>query len=718
MLGFLFPDRSNAEPYRFSPNPSVTADTRIIGVKALISLIEAGESLGYAREVALADLDEARRALDQPRSRISWRSLVRTVENLERAGMSIAELERAGAHIARSPHLLVRPVAAFFLRAEHALYVGLRWAGPATFPVMSAELDYRGREMRMTLELSDEMPGCAGYFHVCKGAIAAVPTAVGQPPAVVAARISSRVGEFDIRCAPFDRGAVRLGRIARALQSVPRMVETLVEQQSAILSSLDAARDSESQLLRVLSALPDAAVIVRDDVIVCANPTLARALGYERASELSGACWSKLVEPRARQLASAQPGVTECRVLHRDGREVDLELSPRQRIEYEGADAELLLARDVTERNRLVGQLATADRMASLATVAAGIAHEINNPLAMVIGNLELAQRDDRDTREYLRAASEGAARVREIVRELGVFARPDHDTVVAVDLGEVVESTVALARAQIAPRATLRLELERVPVVSGSRGKLGQVLLNLLINALEALPPDRSADENRITVRLSRGDTGARLEVEDNGMGIARAAQPHVFAPYFSARASGGGTGLGLAVAHDIVTKSRGAIGFSSRPGAGTTFRVELPYCSGDPSPVAPPAAASTSRRARILVVDDEPALLRTLAAALEWHEVVTAVSGRDAIDKIEKCEPLDLILCDLMMPDGSGPELHAHLSKHRPELARRTIFMSGGTYHDAAREFLASVGNRRLDKPFTLHELSRVVDAALDEA
>ena len=376
------------------------------------------------------------------------------------------------------------------------------------------------------------------------------------------------------------------------------------------------------------------------------------------------------------------------------------------------------MARDVTERQQLMNQLALADRIESLATIASGIAHEINNPLALVIGNLELAERHADRSSEYVRAAADGAARVRDIVRELRIFARPEQAAPVAVDLADVVQSTLALSRAQLGAKAQLTVEVEPVPPVAGSRAKLGQVLLNLLINASEAMPLGREPAENRITVRLSKREGLARLEVEDNGTGIPLEAQAQVFAPFFTTRRDGGGSGLGLAIAHDIVRRSGGRIELASVPGKGTTFRVELPLlAAGDSAPASPWQTAESARTGRILVADDEPALLRTLALALgqSKHQVVTAGSGKEAIACIERDGDFDLILCDLMMPNGSGAELHAHLASHRPELARRMVFMTGGSYRAAVRKFLTSIDNPRLEKPFRFEELDQLVERAL---
>jgi signal transduction histidine kinase/CheY-like chemotaxis protein len=709
MLGIRPLRRNGTGRFSFAPSPHLSADTPAIGGNAVLSFVEAAESLGYRREAILDGLHFDLAALRKRRARVSWRELVHMIENGERAGMTLADLELAGEHIAGSPHLLLKPIVNFFLRPEHLMYVGLRWIGPGTFPVFEEELEHEARDFRLSLALPAQLPGCAAYFHICTGTLAATTTGIGQPKARVAATISPRRGVFEIQCAPFDRGAVRIGRIARALFSVPRVIETLAGQDQAIRQGLDAAHDAESRFLGVLGTLPDGVAIVRRDEILFANVALARTLGFERASELVGTPWSQF----------DAGGQSECRVVSRGGGEVVLELSPRQAIDYRGEPAELVLARDVTEKKELGKRLAVADRMASLATVAAGLAHEINNPLALVISNLELCARRPDDAREFLRAASEGAERVKNIVRELRVFSQPELEAPVPVDLRDVVESSVALARGKAKTRASLSVAVEPVGPVAGSRGKLSQVLLNLIINALEALPGERPSSENQIVVRLMEQDGQARIEVEDNGVGIAEEARPHLFEPFFTTRRAGGGSGLGLAVAHDIISRSGGTITFTSRLGIGTRFVIELPLCQ-EPTAVAAPTADREERQLslRILIADDEPSLVRTLEAALsqDRHHVVSAATGREAIDRIERDGDFDLILCDLIMPHGSGADVYAFVRARRPELAARIVFMTGGTFRGGARDFLATVENPCLDKPFRLEELGRLIVSARD--
>ena len=694
-----------------------TPDTNAIGANALVALLDAAAEQGFPRDLVLAGLSCRERDLGLL-SRISWRDLTQAIDNLERAGMTSDDFERAGAHIAKAPLLGVQAFAQFFLRPEHILLVGLKWVGPAIFPVLTSRLVQRGRDLRLELVVPSDFPGSVNYFHICRGTIATVPVSVGQPKAAISANISSHRAVFDVRCAPMVPGSWRLGRILRAITSAPRVIEALTQQEAAIRQAFELTVESQMQFRRMLGALPDAVAVFGNDEILYANPMLARLFGYDRPSELLGRSWSGLLWPEGRPDSAALAGdLGEHKLLGPQGKLTVIELSARQAIHYEGVAAELVVVRDVTERHALHKQLALADRMASLGTLAAGIAHEINNPLALVISNLELAQAE-RDPDPLLGAASDGAERVRDIVRDLRIFSKPEAEQPVAVDLSEVVASSVQLARGRASPRARLTVDLQSVPKVSGSRGRLGQVLLNLILNALDAMPETREPEANRIVVRLRRTARGAALEVEDNGAGIPADVQSRMFEPFFTTKSSG--SGLGLAVAHDIVTSFGGRIDVRTEPGKGTTFRVEL--CEHAETPAVAPARprATPAKNARILVADDESTLLSALGSALaaDGHSVECVGSGHAAARALKDDGQFDLILCDLMMPDGSGPELYAHVKRERPELSARMVFMTGGAHRPEARSFLATVENRCLEKPFKLEELSRAIAEALAAA
>ncbi|HET7825157.1 MAG TPA: ATP-binding protein [Anaeromyxobacter sp.] len=406
----------------------------------------------------------------------------------------------------------------------------------------------------------------------------------------------------------------------------------------------------------------------------------------------------------------------------------------RTAADAERRAAEALRASEanVSEKEHLEARLVVADRMASLGTLAAGVAHEINNPLAFILSNLEFALGElhepdaDPELRRALQDALDGAVRVRDIVRHLRTFSRRDDDRRVILDLRPVLQSAVAVATNELRHRAELQVELGDVPPVLASEHRLGQVFLNLLVNAMQAIPDGRPA-ANRVRVRTATAPDGrAVVEVSDTGAGIPADALPRICDPFFTTKPVGVGTGLGLSVCHGIVAQLGGEIAVESAPGVGTTFRVFLPPASDErrhaparTAPTRPAPEPSPDRRGRVLVVDDEPLVGRAIARLLSPpHEVVTRASARDAAELLREDPRFDVVLCDLMMPGMTGMDLHASLQESAPDVAARMVFLTGGAFTEAARAFLDRVPNACLAKPVDKGSLRDVVAQAVRAA
>jgi CheY-like chemotaxis protein len=262
----------------------------------------------------------------------------------------------------------------------------------------------------------------------------------------------------------------------------------------------------------------------------------------------------------------------------------------------------------------------------------------------------------------------------------------------------------------EIQHRARLVTELADVPPVFGSEHRIEQVFLNLLVNAVQALPDDRPDNEIRVTLRADA--TGAVVvEVADNGPGISDDIRARIFDPFFTTKRVGLGLGLGLSICHGIVTAHGGTIAVDSTLDAGSIFRVILPamarHASSTATPAPPvkePILEAPLVRLRVLVIDDEPALCAMIVRVLEDEcDVHVAVNGREALDRlVHATTPYDVILCDLMMPDMTGMDLFAEVARRYPGLEDRFVLMTGGAFTPRATAFLAQIGNRRLEKPF----------------
>jgi PAS domain S-box-containing protein len=382
------------------------------------------------------------------------------------------------------------------------------------------------------------------------------------------------------------------------------------------------------------------------------------------------------------------------------------------------------VGRDITEQKKLQAHVMVSDRMASVGMLAAGMAHEINNPLMAVLGNVQLAldgmnaSGDSRwsatELEEALRDALDAGQRVEAIVRDLRLFSRAEEVRNTAVDVHAVLESTLRMARNELRHRASVVKDYGLVPNVRASESRLGQVFLNLLVNAAQALP-EGCADRNEIRV-VTRTDAGGRVvvEVHDTGPGIPAEISAKIFTPFVTTKPVGIGTGLGLAICQRIVTGIGGEIAFESTLGRGTIFRVTLPSDS-ESVPISRPRLSlrAATRRGRVLVIDDDAALTSLVRKALAPdHEVECTSDARASLEDMRAGTSYDVILSDLMMPVMSGVHFYEQLVRVRPDLAERTVFFTGGAFTSSAREFLATSSIRCLEKPFEIGALRSLVN------
>jgi signal transduction histidine kinase len=393
-------------------------------------------------------------------------------------------------------------------------------------------------------------------------------------------------------------------------------------------------------------------------------------------------------------------------------------------------ERELREAKVRAERRKIEQQLMISDRMASMGTLAAGVAHEINNPLASVMANLELAANsladltarqgpspDAANIEEELQDAREGAERIRNIIRDLKIFSRSGEDRKGLVDVQRVLESTTRMAWNEIRHRARLVKNYSAVPLVEASEAQLGQLFLNLVVNAAQAIP-EGDADNNEVRVSVGEEAGGmVVVEVSDTGSGIPREVQEHVFRPFFTTKPIGVGTGLGLAICHQIVVGLDGRIEYETEMGQGTAFRVYLPPARVEAREVPRPenlAEMVARRRGRVLVVDDEPLITRTVQRALSKdHDILALSSAEDALAHISSGERFDVILCDLMMPQMTGMDLHSELLRIAKDQAARMIFLTGGAFTPRARAFIDETRNKLIEKPFDAIHLRAIINA-----
>jgi signal transduction histidine kinase len=368
-------------------------------------------------------------------------------------------------------------------------------------------------------------------------------------------------------------------------------------------------------------------------------------------------------------------------------------------------------------------ELQVAERMAALGTLAAGVAHEINNPLTYVRGNMELLQEQLRHEdgnashRSRIQVALQGLSRVEGIVGDLRTFSRQDAEVLSPVD----IEATVCSAMDMLGPEALGGVPLHQhyqpdLPPALANEDRLIQVVVNLLNNALQSM--GSSAADPRLTVCASEcADGRLQIEVSDTGAGISEDHLSQIFRPFFTTKSETGGMGLGLSMCRSMMVRMGGEISATSRVGKGSCFVLKLPAAQRRPESAQPPADTALPAKetsARVLVIDDEEAILSIIGEVLGEHTVTLAQSGQRGLEHLIK-EDYDLVLCDLMMPGISGVKVFERSVREKPDLADRFIFMTGGTISPAVRDFIEQRQSEWLSKPFRPRELRELVGSQL---
>lgn len=485
-------------------------------------------------------------------------------------------------------------------------------------------------------------------------------------------------------------------------------------------------RGSEARMRSLLEALPDAVFVVDDGVVVHCNPAAYRITAMPPVGRL----FASLIEPEQCPVLTrtvGTPGEPERHELAfgtPEGRPRAVE-TLWMPIEFEGRLAHLCVARDRTEQRRLEANMAHADRLATVGVLAQGVAHELNNPLTFVTMNvrelvdvlesdqpIELPLRDE--LAESAREAADGARRMARIVSDLQGLARVD-DEPATMDLNRVVERCLVLASAQMRSHIEVHTALSTLPPVHGDDGRMTQVVLNLLINAVQALPNRRG----NIWVESRLEGHHAILEVRDDGPGFAPQVRDRVFEPFVTTKPVGDGTGLGLFVCHQYVSECGGTLEALDAPEGGARLRVRLQVSAAGPRPdhACEQGVQATTATPRLLLIDDEPIIRESLARKLTPEvEVQTADGAEAALAKLRAGEIFDIVLCDLMMPGRGGRWLYRALQQEFPDVVARFCVMTGGAVEQEDARFLSRNAPPLLRKPFSTVEVATFIRGRIE--
>lgn len=387
----------------------------------------------------------------------------------------------------------------------------------------------------------------------------------------------------------------------------------------------------------------------------------------------------------------------------------------------EDGERRVCILRDVTEQRLLQEQIIQTEKLAALGEMLSGVAHELNNPLATVVGYAQLLETDDAlapHLKRQVHAVHHEAQRAAQIVQSLLAFSRRSTPEKNRLDINDVVRAVIEMRAFQLKnDDVQLSAELaEELPLIWGDAAGLQQVLLNIINNAIQAITQSGQGGEIQIrteTVKVA-GHPLVRLSVRDNGPGIPPEHLRRIFDPFFTTKAAGQGTGLGMSLAHRTISHHGGTIRAESRPGQGAIFIVELPAAgTGALTSVTADAPHATAPQSHVLVIDDEEpiVLLITEILATDGHRVTQAYNGAQALEWLGK-EDFDLIISDVRMPAVGGPTFFEILQTTRPDLLARVIFVTGDTVSASTRSFLEKTGRPVLAKPFEPERLRRMAN------
>jgi len=388
------------------------------------------------------------------------------------------------------------------------------------------------------------------------------------------------------------------------------------------------------------------------------------------------------------------------------------------------------LSHDISELHKLQQTTIRNDRVMALGTLAASVAHEINNPLAYVLAQAErvdaevdalegLLEKMDGPELPAARAAlgrlrdglapvRSGTARIASITRDLRTFSRPEDTSLCPVDLRSVVLSVLKLVGKEVEARARLVVDLRQTRPVMGNEGRLVQVVLNLVVNAIQALPVE-STGANQVHLRTADEGAEVVLEVADSGPGVPAADRERVFEPFFSTKEIGKGTGLGLFVCRNIVQGLSGDVQIIDRPAGGALFRVTLPAAPAGTAARAetmPAKKAMAAAERHVVLIEDDSMVARALTLQLRaaGYRVTAMGDGKEGLELLRSQPDVDLVFCDLMMTGMTGMDLAEALAAEAPQVAAKMVFMTGGAFLPRAREFVARHLDRTVDKPFNI--------------
>ncbi|MBC7691790.1 MAG: response regulator [Methylotenera sp.] len=678
---------------------------------------------------------------------MSWDGFVTWITRIERSKLAPIDWGRVGEASHDAPTM---PAVQTFWRSTLSVrfcyWLGCNWFGPANFPIFNSTYqELPDGRLRVVLTVPESLRANRSVFQIFERSLAVPSTKVfGLPEAQVQMTITGQSAEYLITLPQQFTFWSRLRFSFSRFFAPAELLSELAHQQKQLNEQEAGAVQSRADFRAVIEHAPDGIFIHKSGTISYVNPRMASYLRYDDPRDLIGMQVLDIVHPDSRKLEqermtslmTGRTGVNpprEMDFLRKDSETFHGE-AVALTVTWEGQPAIAVTVRDLSDRKKLQAHLMLSDRMMALGVLAAGVGHEINNPLGYVLLNLEALKKNFgpallTENAQHIADMEKGLNRIRLIVKDLKAFSRDsDENARVQVNLPAVLQSVVSMARKEIELRARLTTEIQDLPPVLASEARLGQVFLNLLVNASQSIRPGNAAI-HEISVRTSvvqkEFRSFALVEVQDTGVGMSDETKKRIFEPFFTTKPVGVGTGLGLSICHSIIEGFSGQIEFESEVGKGTCFKVFLPLFQEKSVKTAVPvpgagslgssavtSASATRARGKVLIIDDDAALLEmTKFFISEDHEAVALTDAQDALDLLAKGQKFDCILCDLMMPTLNGIQFYQKVSEISPEHLSRILYVTGGSFTEETHAFLRKPEIRHLEKPFDTSHLRELV-------
>lgn len=665
----------------------------------------AAREYGFPVESLLAGLDISLDHLRDPNRRVPWSTWAVLCDRLEaRIGPDgIRNISGQIKDMNMSRTFLA--VTSSILSVERLYRAVCLWLAPHLFrhATYSVEVHGPGR-ITIDIRIPEELPGSVAWLRMNEGALCTIPSLVGAPDAQIRGQFTPHHGRFEVFHPAEPSWSERLWRRLRMRFDPDSTIDELAEMQRDLRSAYGKLAESERELHQVLERLPDPVSVWSDDGLVFSNRAWAESFPGG-------------LDPRGQGLVHPDRPRKEVRLRGPDGVQRVYVSPPVSAVRFRGRDAVVLVLRDVTAERAEAEKTALSDRLTTLGTLAACVGHEINNPLAYVAASLECMSADlkrdgsvDRAAlQEAIRSAMDGLDRVTTISQDLNTFARKEFRTE-PVCVRQALKLALRICGNQIKHVARVQLDAtDDLPPIAADASRVSQVFVNLVVNAAHAMAGG-SPDTDRLTLRACARDGGVQVDVEDTGTGMEPWVVERAFEPFVTTKGQRG-TGLGLAVCRKIVDEHGGWIDLKSTPGEGTRISVWFPAAQSLGPSVRPERTPEPSRQWRVLLVDDEPELARLVSRLLRPHRVESVPDGTKALARLRADSEFDAVVCDLMMPRMSGVELHRQMAEVTPELAQRTVFLTGGTFSDDCEAHLADVQLPCVMKPFRRDDLIRAL-------